>query len=92
MLTVKLSRKNNITGDGEAKWTTKILEATEVDVHELRVGELKEVATVNGESNFAFFIADPAKPRPEGFADSVLFWQVAYIENSSGATTQIVRI
>lgn len=92
MLTVKLSRKNNITGDGDAKWTTKIVEATEVDVHQLRIGELAEVATTNGESSLAFYITDPGKPRPEGFADSVEFWQVAYIENSAGATTHIVRI
>lgn len=38
-----------------------------------------------------FYVADPHKPRPEGWADNVDFWAVAYIENASGATTEVIR-
>lgn len=73
-------------------FSTKILQATEVDIHVIHPGELYEVAgTRDDGKSFAFYIADRNKPRPEGFALEVDFWFSAYIENSAGATTEAVR-
>ena len=92
MLTIKLSRKNNTAGDkGPSLWTTKIVEASEVDIHELRVNELSEIEVVVDGKSMVFYIADNNGPRPAGFAESVLFWHNVYIENSTGATTHVVR-
>lgn len=93
MLTVKVMKSNAAPGDSRGGlYSTKIVEAREVDVHVLRPHELTEVAGVrsDGES-FAFYIADRNKPRPEGFADGVDFWFSAFVENSAGATTEAVR-
>lgn len=95
MLTVKLMRALNREIEGESqsgRFTTKIIEAREVDVHILRPHELAEVAGIAGDgSHFAFYIADRNKERPEGFADCVDFYFSAFIENSHGATTESVR-
>lgn len=73
------------------RFSTKIVEAEEVDIHVLRPGELVEVAARCGDRTYAFYVADQHKPRPDGFADEVDFWFSAFIENSSGATTEVVR-
>jgi hypothetical protein len=100
MLTVKVT-KTAVDAEGKfipGRLTTKIVEAIDVDVHVLRPGELYEVAgsglhAIRGGLNdsFAFYIANQSKPRPEGFADEVEFWNSAYIENSAGKTTETVR-
>lgn len=94
MLTVKVM-KQATDPDGKpclGRFSTRIVEAREVDIHVLRPGDLMEVAGIrsDGES-FAFYIADRNKTRPEGFADEVDFWYGAFVENSAGATTEAVR-
>lgn len=95
MLTVKLMRVLNQEIPDEAssgRFTTKIIEACEVDVHVLRPHELTEVSGIcPGGGSFAFYVADRNKPRPDGFADCVDFYFSAFIENSHGATTESVR-
>ena len=101
MLTVKLIQRptwattpgvvTKQSEDPTGRFTTKIIEADEVNIHILRPGEVTEVAAMCGNRNWAFLIADPNKPRPDGFAAEVDFWFVAYIENSQGATTEVVK-
>ena len=47
--------------------------------------KLHSGSTVGG-----FYVADPQKPRPQGWADEVQFYDRAYIENAHGATTETV--
>ncbi len=99
MLTVKLYRK--IPGenydalkplaDQDGLFTTKIIEASEVDIHVLRPRELFEVACYYDGSNFTFYIADRFKPKPSGFADEVEFYYAAFVENARGSTTEVVK-
>ena len=98
MLTVKVMKDGTAITDQEVvargnggRFSTKIVEAEEVDVHVLRPGELVEVVARCGDRTYAFYVADRHKPRPDGFADEVDFWFSAFIENSSGATTEVVR-
>ena len=98
MLTVKVIKDGTAITDQDVvacgnggRFSTKIVEAEEVDVHVLRPGELIEVAARCGDRTYAFYVADRHKPRPDGFADEVDFWFSAFIENSSGATTEVVR-
>ena len=94
MLTVKVMKQMRDLGGAPipGKFSTRIVEASEVDIHMLRPGELYEVAAnYPGSGVAAFYIADNAKPRPEGFADEVDFWYAAYIENSAGATTEVIK-
>lgn len=92
MLTLKLSRRNKeIEAGDQILFTTKIVEATEVEIHQLREGELSEAQTKNGDHWQSFYIANRSKGRPSGYADEVQFWDSAWIENSSGATTSHVR-
>ena len=98
MLTVKVMKDGTAITDQDVvargnggRFSTKIVEAEEVDVHVLRPGELIEVAARCGDRTYAFYVADRHKPRPDGFADEVDFWFSAFIENSSGATTEVVR-
>lgn len=87
MLTVKLYGKN-----ANGVHATKIMTGHTVDVFRLRPRELIEISVeVEGGSNHAFYISDPDKPRPGGFADEVMFWDVAFVENRHGATTETVR-
>lgn len=97
MLTVKVCKGS----------TTKIVEATEVNVYNSgpalgsdgdpskRTGDVREVAGKSWDGkSFAFYITDPNKPIPDdhyGFAREVDFWNCAYIENAHGATTETVR-
>jgi hypothetical protein len=97
MLTVKLCKGH----------TTKIIEATEVNVYNCgpfagsdadaskRVSDVREIAGTSwGGKSFAFYIVDPNKKIPDdyyGFAREVIFWDCAYIENAHGATTETVR-
>ena len=93
MLTVKVTKSNAAPGDDRGGlFSTKIVEADEVDIHILRPGELIEVAARCGDRTFAFYIADRNKPKPNGFAAEIDFWFSAFIENASGATTEVVRI
>jgi hypothetical protein len=99
MLTVKVTKQiRHVAGPpaptGEistaeqdlGRFTTRIVQSEKVDVHILRPGELVEVAG----DGFAFYIA-PRDKKIEGFADEVEFWFEAFIENSTGATTKVVR-
>lgn len=92
MFTVKLSK--TVERDGEQYVSTKLVEALEVNVYTGAPREWCEVAVIFSRTdgdNAAFYIADPKKPRPQSFADFVDFYDVAYIENARGATTEIVR-
>lgn len=73
------------------RFSTRLVEATEVIIHTLRAGELYEVATTNGDHSDAFYICDHVKGRPAGFADDVDFYYAAFIENAAGRTTDSVR-
>ncbi len=97
MFTVKLRRfvEHEIV-EGQPStgvWQTKIVSAFSVDVFDLRVG-LKEISCQYDRDglvrNDAFYIGH-LLPRPEGFSDETDFWQIAYIENEQGATTEVVR-
>jgi hypothetical protein len=98
MLTVKVMKDGTAITDQDVatrgssgRFSTKIVEAEEVDVHVLRPGELIEVAARCGDRTYAFYVADRHKPRPDGFTDEVDFCFSAFIENSAGATTEVVR-
>jgi len=93
MLTVKVMKSVEVPDEipKTYRYSTKIVEAEEVNIHILRPGELYEVAGVLGGKSFVFYIADPTKPRPTDFADEVEFWYAAYVENSVGATVEVVR-
>lgn len=71
----------------EVRFSTKLVEATEVYIHWLRAGQLAEIATPTA----AFYVADRNKGRPAGFADEIEFYYAAYIENSAGKTTEVVQ-
>ena len=108
MLTVKVT-KTSRDANGElvcGLFSTKIIEAVEVNIHILRPNpdkpsspwlyKVSGIGKLNndmgaGDNSFAFYVADQNKPRPEGFADCVDFWNSAYIENSAGKTTEVVR-
>lgn len=100
MFTVKLMkvRRDEVSPEGPSgppvpcTFTTKLLEAGEVDIHTLRPGRLFSVEgmTPDGKS-FAYYVADRNEPRPEGFAPEIDFYYAAFIENSAGATTEIVK-
>jgi hypothetical protein len=103
MLTIKLLKRSR-SDDGfpvqDGRFTTKIVEAIEVDIHVLRPGELYEISGTGANGNnysFAFYVANDGtntgelKKRPEGFANEVEFWSSAYIENAAGKTTEVVR-
>jgi hypothetical protein len=100
MLTVKLSRQVRHGAQAPApmepgdvgRFSTRIIEAESVDVHYIRPGEVIEVAGGVGDRSFAFNIIRRGAERPEGFADEVDFWHEAFIENSAGATTEVVRL
>jgi hypothetical protein len=95
MFTVKLMKEMHVVtdakGNHKGRFSTKIVEASEVNIHILRPNELAEVSGECDGNNFAFYISDRNKARPEGFAEEVDFWFAAFIENSSGATTEVVR-
>lgn len=90
MLTVKVTKQLQPDGDLPLRFSTKIVETEHVDIYTLRPGELYEVAGGTPPNSFAFLIA-PRGTRPEGFADEVDFWYQAFIENSAGATTEVVK-
>lgn len=93
MFTVKLCRGQ----------VAKIVEAESVDIFPagpepnsdqkpgLRSSAVREISVTNGERRTAYYIANPNKPRPESFNKEVEFFDVAYIENSDGDTTEIIR-
>jgi hypothetical protein len=93
MFTVKLCR-------GQVK---RIVEAESVDIFpaglepgsdqkpRLRTSAVREISVTNGERRAAYYIANPNKPRPEGFNEEVELFDVAYIENSDGDTTEVIR-
>lgn len=93
MLTVKVMRRRSASPaeSDVGLFSTKIIEAEEVDVHILRPGELTEVAARCGDRTFAFYIIPRDAKRPDGFADEVEFHYAAFIENAAGATTEIVK-
>jgi hypothetical protein len=80
------------------KQCTKLIEASEVSIHTLRYQELYGISGVssNGQK-FYYYVAHPDKPYPKNIAkeDSGtgenIFGYAAYIENSSGATTEVVK-
>ncbi len=99
MFTVKLMRKQTDFSEGPCKesemgmFSTKIVEGVEVNIFVLRPRELKEVCVLGERdgNSIAFLIADPSKPKPSGFAPEEDFWSIAFIENSVGATTEVVK-
>lgn len=90
MLTVKLMRRAD-HGEGKFQFSTKIIEAMEVDVHILRPGELLEIAIHphHGQDTRAFYIKGIEDPTPDNIEAD--FYYEAYIENAAGRTTQVVR-
>jgi len=76
------------------RFSTFIVEATEVAVHTLRSQELMEVAITHppgGPNAYsAYYIANRNRPKPEGFAKEVDFYYAAYVENAAGKTVDRV--
>ena len=77
--------------------STKLIEATEVNIERFRDGDLVCLTgtTSNGQC-FCEYVANPCLPKPEGFAEEgtpgeIKFGRAAYIENSSGATTEVIK-
>ena len=94
MFTVKLIRGH----------ITKIVQAEQVDIYPSgpmasdcppdpkdRTTDVLELALKAGSHYAAFYVTDTSKPRPQGWADHFEFFDVAYIENERGATTEVVR-
>jgi len=95
MLIVKLGKLSSTDSSGEpdllaGQKVVKLLEAEEVIIYVLRPEKLVEVHGWNGTKDFSYYISKDGK-RPEGFASDIEFWREAYIENSNGATTHVVR-
>lgn len=95
MLTVKLGKRNG---------NTTIYEATRVRVFNSgpatgtapdpkdRTPDVMEVEISKPCGNTeAFYVANPDKPRPKGFAANEDFFGWAYVENAAGSTIEIVR-
>lgn len=91
MLTVKVTKQNE-DENGKKIFSTRIVEAEQVDVHILRPNLYEVAANGPGDRSVAFYIAPRGGNRPEGFADEVDFWYEAFVENSAGATTQMIRL
>lgn len=95
MFTVKLVRGH----------VMKILEAEQVNIYpagpaakgcapdpEDRTTDVLEVAIRKADGcTEAFYVVGAGKPRPQGWADGVDFFDIAYVENERGATTEVVR-
>lgn len=92
MFTVKLCKGHSI----------KLVGAIEVDVHACgpasgtapepkdRTNDVREISIRKHDGTTeAFYVAQ--KPQPEGWAEAIDFYDVAYIENMNGATTETVR-
>lgn len=100
MFTIKVLKRRTIMSDEvdpsgertyEHRFDTKILEAKEVEIYELRTNMLYEVAGTNADGvSFAEYIARLDEPRPDLLADSIELGYRAYIENSAGKTTEVV--
>jgi hypothetical protein len=79
------------------KQCTKLIEATEVDIHTLRSQELYGISgTTSTGEKFYYYIAHPDMPFPkdvagEDSAGNPIFGYAAYIENAAGATTEVVK-
>lgn len=91
MLTVKLTRKR--ISEGQTLWSTKIIEAEIVDIHEISPNKLSEIAIDCNGKFYSYYIANNTKPRltpSEGLPEGIEVWHCAYIENPSGSTTETV--
>jgi len=94
MLTVKLYKHH----------TTKIIEATEVNIFpngraegsdnepKLRTNKVREISiqTYSGRQE-VYYIADDDKQLADSHAGIADYWHGAYIENAHGATTETIR-
>jgi hypothetical protein len=74
------------------RFSTQIIEAESVHIHHTRPGEVIEVAGGVGDKSFCFNVIRRGGARPEGFADETDFWHEVFVENSAGATTEVVRL
>lgn len=93
MFTIKLKGRNVWTNLGQeecAVHKTLLVEAASLEIHHLRLHELAEIECDNAQGHHVFYIADPDKPRPDGFAQEIFFWDFAYIENANGRTTEVI--
>ena len=93
MFTVKLVRGH----------TTKLVQAEQVDIYPAgpasgiaddpkdRTTDVLELVVKSGSHSEMFPIVDTKKTKVLGWADSVVFFDAAYIENDRGCTTEIVR-
>lgn len=91
MFTVKLQRRE-LKDDEAGKFTTKLLEANEVNVYTLKPNELFEIANgETGDKSWAYFIANPNMPAPTQFSPDVQFWDACFVENATGKTTVAIK-
>jgi hypothetical protein len=79
----------------EYLYSTIVEEAKKVSIYELNQyeagGTVFEVAGEEADGKtFVYYISNPDKPRPTGFADEIEFGYKAYIENAAGKTTEVV--
>ena len=86
MLTVKFMRY-------EPRQAVRIVEGIEVSHIVVRPGELVKVRvkTEGDRPDVELFLAPRGAPVPPGVPESGEFYSVAYVENSSGATTQVIK-
>jgi hypothetical protein len=100
MLTVKVSREVRHGAQAPhpkdigdvGRFSMRIMETESVEIHHIRPGDVIEVAGGIGETAFCFNIIRRGAAEPEGFAEGERFWHEAFIENSAGATTEVVRL
>lgn len=90
MFTVKLYKDHTI----------RLVQANQVDVYAAgpvsgiaadpkdRTNDVRELSCVNGETNQVFLITQSKEPK-EGWAFPT--FDMAYIENENGATTQVIK-
>lgn len=109
MFTVKILKQELFTNEGGPtlsdgskptcyKQVTKLIEASEVEIHTHQHGRLYGISGVKGNgAEFYYYIADPDRPYPENIQKTDtgtgehLFGYAAYIENAAGATTHVVK-
>jgi hypothetical protein len=93
MFTIKLYKGHSV----------KIVSGSQIDVYPAAQGQdenqkndVREIfvkglgGVIDGPQD-AFYVADPRKQRPSGWAEEVVFYDRAIIENQHGATTEVVR-
>lgn len=86
MLTVKFMKN-------DPRIAARIVEGVEVSYVVIRPGELVKVRvkTAGDRPDVELFLAPRGAPTPPGIQEGGEFYSTAYVENSRGATTQVIK-